>query len=265
MNAAFLAASLSISFSRISGAWLSTNCTRASHRAMKRRAPPVRCCFCRVRRRAPERPPSPFRCPAQVWRDRMCGVAGQDDATLVPGGGQRDLLQGSPVDVAGLADRVADCADEAAEASEAFAELLMYCATYRGYSRPSFPANPVRALAGPVPAIRSTSSRRRSRPASRCGQPRRLASAARGQPQPYEQHHTTALKMRAGNGLRPAMTEPRQPHRFLADSTAAWTGWRKADSNRVMRVTDRGIAGPARWRQSIRPSGTHHDSANEAS
>ena len=48
----------------------------------------------------------------------MCGVAGQDDAALVPGGGQHDLLQGSPVDVAGLADRVADCADEAAEASE---------------------------------------------------------------------------------------------------------------------------------------------------
>ena len=78
--------------------------------------------------------------------------------------------------------------------------------------------------AGPVPAIRSTSSsRRRSRPASRCGHPRQLASAARGQPQPYGQHHTTALKTRAGNGLNPAMTEPRQPHRFLADSTAAWT------------------------------------------
>jgi hypothetical protein len=61
----------------------------------------------------------------------MCGVAGQDDATLVPEGGQHDLLQGSPVDVPGLADRVADCADEAAEASEAFAELLGHAAAIR--------------------------------------------------------------------------------------------------------------------------------------
>jgi hypothetical protein len=93
------------------------NCTCGSRRAMKAASAAGTVLF--LSSSSASTRASSIAVPAPcAWRDGVRSVAGQDDTTLIPGGGQHDLLQGSPVDVAGLADRVADCADEAREVPE---------------------------------------------------------------------------------------------------------------------------------------------------